>query len=75
MEQYEKENALILALCEEVGPEHNADGTSTAGWTDEQRIEGFRSNHSSPELIREAAEGDVTALISLRSACGLRIFT
>lgn len=72
-EQREQEDALILALCREVGPELNANGTTTESWTDTQKIDGFRGNHH-PDLIRAAALGDVAALVQLRHACGLPAF-
>lgn len=66
----QRENELILALCQEVGVETNFDGSTTAGWSDEEKIDGFRGNHD-PGLIRDAADGNVAALIQLRIDCGL----
>jgi|GEM_PF-3680283 len=60
----EEQNAMILELCREAGDEGS----------DEDLIEGFRSNHH-PEVIAAAASGDVAALVQLRDACGLPIFS
>ena len=59
----EQEDQLILDLCHEAGDTG----------TDEELIEGFRSNYH-PDLISDAADGDVKALIALRQGCGLPIF-
>lgn len=69
-ETTERENALILELCRE------ADALGVEPLDDETEDEiilGFRSNHH-PDLIAAAADGDVAALIRLRSDCGLPIF-
>lgn len=67
METYgltEKAVDVVLALCDEAGEDIS----------DEQYVlEGFTANHSA-EDINAAAEGDVAALIALRTACGLPIF-
>ncbi len=68
--QVQKENEMILALCQEIGVETNSDGSTTADWSDEENIAGFRGNHPS-DLIRDAANGDVIALVELRIDCGL----
>lgn len=69
-----EENELILALIREVGPEKNADGSSTEGLSEEEHVAGFRSNHPA-EAIRKAANGDVSALILLRISCGLSVLS
>lgn len=66
----QKENELILALCQETGVETNFDGSTTEGESNEEKIAGFRGNHH-PDLIRDAANGDVAALVQLRIDCGL----
>ncbi len=62
--QCEREDELLIELCREAGD---------VG-TDEELIEGARANHD-PEDIAEAARGDVAALIRLRIAFGLPIFS
>ena len=64
MTQEQKEDEMLVALCREAGDEG----------TDEALIEGARSNHH-PDDIRDAANGDVAALVKLRQAFGLPIFT
>jgi len=62
--QRNRENELLIALCREAGD---------VG-TDDELSEGARGNHH-PDLIRDAANGDVAALVKLRQAFGLPIFT
>jgi hypothetical protein len=59
-----REDALIVALCREAGDTEPAD----------ELVEGFRSNQSAAD-IRDAAAGDVAALVRLRLASGLPIFS
>ncbi len=63
-DQEQKENDLLVALCREAGDEG----------TDEALIDGARGNHH-PDDIRDATNGDVAALVKLRQAFGLPIFS
>lgn len=60
MDSQTREDELIVALCTEAGDT----------CSDEEKIEGFRGNHH-PDLIRDAANGDVAALVQLRRDCGV----
>lgn len=62
-QQEQRENALLLALCREAGD----------SGPDAVLIDGARGNHQ-PGLIRDAANGDVAALVQLRHDFGLPIF-
>jgi hypothetical protein len=68
----EQENQFILELIREAGSDNNADGTTTANWTDQQHIDGFRGNYPA-EMITAAANGNITALAQLLHDCGLPI--
>lgn len=61
-DQEQKENELLVELCREAGDTG----------TDEELIDGARGNHA-PDLIRDAACGDVAALVQLRHDFGLPI--
>ncbi|SRR6266702_2629957 len=60
----QQENTLLLTLCREAGD---------IG-TDEEVVDGSRGNHH-PDDIRLATLGNVPALVRLRQAFGLPIFT
>lgn len=62
-QQEQKEDVLLLALCHEAGD----------SGPDAVLIDGARGNHQ-PGLIRDAANGDVAALVQLRQDFGLPIF-
>ena len=63
IEQEQKEDAFLVSLCREAGNQG----------TDEELIEGARNNHH-PDDIRDAANGDIAAIVKLRRAFGLLIF-
>jgi hypothetical protein len=63
-DEVQKENELLVSLCREAGDTG----------TDNELIDGARGNHH-PDLIHDAAQGDVAALIQLRQAFGLPIFS
>lgn len=62
-QQEQRENALLLDLCHEAGDTG----------LDAALIDGARGNHA-PSLIRDAANGDIAALVQLRHDFGLPIF-